>query len=593
MLVLLASMNGCAPAAPPLSAKSTPVVKPAAPPAEESAPAVEPVEVALVARIRHPGELVSRGFGWLGLAIDPAHLIPAFGKKPMPFDIDGTVDIVVVTDPKSPESLHTAVSAPIRSVDEMRDALNKGVTWKPMAHGAYALESPAGSGLPGSGGAGPECAIAPSIGTAKARIVCADGKALELLLPYLTRTLPNVPFEHDVAIDARRSFITASTNGRAAAIGQSIASSLPGAQTLVKALDTLSAEARRFSSEVDGLSVWMDVDTRGVRVEAHLAAHPGSKADASTLSRIFMRPEAGPPDAFFRMPVDSDFTFFGAGSDKAALDALRSGATPLLTEPLTTRKLPSESIRALTDGVFDLATTPWVVSVSMGAPDDPKMQKARGVWSVFAVRSPYAHVAELARALLPAKGARASTDRTQVKLREAKMPAGFSKDAMELEITFPVAPPESAVRKGAPKSVNAVVHLLFTGRGPWTWVAISADEPVAANLLKEVTAEEPKHSLGERPQAAWFRGHSLVSGADLALRATLEPAALERALGATAASVKLPPPAPLLVSTEVAVGKAKGGGDDLILRLDAPASISVGFFFGIFQDAFSTSAAPP
>ena len=77
------------------------------------------------------------------------------------------------------------------------------------------------------------------------------------------------------------------------------------------------------------------------------------------------------------------------------------------------------------------------------------------------------------------------------------------------------------------------------------------------------------------------------------MRSTLDPAILTALLGPAAKSVTLPPLAPLLVSTEVTLGAAKNGEDDLAIRLDAPASISVGFFFALFKDAITAQTAHP
>ncbi len=121
---------------------------------------------------------------------------------------------------------------------------------------------------------------------------------------------------------------------------------------------------------------------------------------------------------------------------------------------------------------------------------------------------------------------------------------------------------------------------------------MSPDNKVATDVITGVTTDV-KPALADRTDATWFRGRALINGADLALKSTIDPEVLAAVLGEAAKSVTLPPPAPLLVSTEVRAGAAKNGEDDLAIRVDAPASIGAGIFFAIFKDAITTHVEKP
>lgn len=555
---------------------------------EPAASKAEPENVGLVLRVRNPGHVMTAGFEWLGLTIPPEHLIPAFGKKPIPFDVGAPLDVLMLSNGVAPARFGVAVSMPMRSVDEMKEALGDKVSWKPLAHGAFLFQGPHGSGLPGSSpDSDVECALAPASGAAKARFVCVEGRPVAPLLPYFLETLPNVSFDHDVAIDLRQPFLGSLVTDPDGSLGSRLLSRMMGGSGWAAALGALASDTTRFAVELDHVAATIDLDARGARLEARLSLPAGAdRARSSALTRLLFEPSKGPPDAFVRLPIDADFAFFGSGSSRETLEEIRreSGRAADLLLPKTWTS-PDEVSR----GLFELFGEPWVVAASLGAQDDPASTKGRGIWLAAGVHTPFSKVAELARALAPsnAKKDKSADAATGLRLREVKSPKGATGDAMALDLTFPIETPEAAAKRGVPKKLEGVAHILLAAQNDWTWVTVSTSEDVAKALLAQVTTGDATKSFASRPEASWFRKGALSGGGDLGLAATIDPAVLESILGPNAKSVQSPQRGPLLYATEVSKGGSPKGGDELVLRVEAPPSLGVGVFLALFKDALS------
>ena len=575
---LLAFMAGCGaatPAPPAAKVAEVPDTTARAAPAIDLSPVAEPPGIVLVAHARAPMDLLQTGFGWLGLAIPVDHLLPTFGPKPVPLDRRGGFDVIAVTEGGPTPVTRFAVSIPILSLAELKEALGDVVIWEPIENGALraaarpGTTSPIASALTQEG----RCAIAPSVGDAKARLVFAEGDTLSSVLPYLTRTVPLAPHAHNLSVELRPDFVL---HPPATPYLDELRGALPGLP--VSYSEGLSRDLASFVSGLHGGSFTLDVDARGTRIEARVPVTAGS----STLASVLLASTGPAPlPSFSRLPARAAFAFYGSGTPIGATEGVRSAAVAALAPKLDSQPL-ADALRA----TLELTASPWVAAVSLGAPPGVAKTAAddgMGVWVVAGLEERYERVAELARGWI-VKGGHGLV------VREGKAPKGSGKEAMRLELRSPAfAEGQSPKRK-----IEPVVHALFASDGPRTWVAISLEEKHATALLRELTSPlgpSRPPTFGDRAEARWLGASPSTTGAFLGLKPSFDPSVLQAILGPAAAGIQAPLPEPLLVQSEIA--KRAGAADELVIRTSAGPGLSATLLLTYLNGMVSASATKP
>lgn len=185
------SIWGCGPKpeAKPPAAKPIETAPPAVVEAPDLSPVKRPAEVVVQGHIARPKLLVDTVTKWSSVPMNPEDLIPA-SARPLGRAIlwEAPIDMVVALDTfgegKLPPPLVVG-SVGLKSLDEALSAAEAmQLPTRKLAAGVYRVgDFPDAS-----------CAVAVSLGTAPARLVCGRGpKDVDALLPYATRGLPSEP----------------------------------------------------------------------------------------------------------------------------------------------------------------------------------------------------------------------------------------------------------------------------------------------------------------------------------------------------------------------------------------------------------------
>jgi len=339
--VLCAACGGEA-AAPPKS--------PAAAPAPKAAPVVEtpdlspvkaPADVFVLGRIKRPTALADSVAKWAGLPVGLRDVLPFAGKElASVIAWDAPVELVASVAP-SGRRVAGAVSLGLTNVDAaVRVARQQGYELKRLAPETYAI----------AGTSHVTCAIAPALGPALARLVCAHKASdLELLLPYVTRGLPNEALgQKDLTIELR-----------AEPLRQRFASEIGSARLFAGfVVRELSIDSQRFDTAVSDAvyatadelaAVVHDLDT--VRLEGTLddAKHEATldlgvafrdhKSWVANLVGDGTRRAQPAPESFFTQPADADEGGYSVARDPHLLDGLRRSLLELADAYLEHEKL--------------------------------------------------------------------------------------------------------------------------------------------------------------------------------------------------------------------------------------------------------------
>lgn len=330
-------------AAPPPKA---PVAAPAAKPAPivetpDLSPVQAPADVFVLGRIKRPTALADSLAKWAGLPVGLRDVLPLAGKElDSVIAWDAPVELVASVAP-SGRRVAGAVSLGLTNTDAaVRVARQQGYELKRLAPETYAL-----GGTPHL-----NCAIAPALGPASARLVCAHKASdLEALLPYVTRGLPNEALgEKDVTVELR-----------AEPLRQRFASEIGSARLFAGfVVRELSIDSQRFDTAVSDavyasadelVAVVHDLDTvrlEGVvddaKHEAALELAVAFRDHKSWVANVVgdgTRRAQPAPDSFFTHPADADEGGYAVARDPHLLDGLRRSLLELVDAYLEHEKL--------------------------------------------------------------------------------------------------------------------------------------------------------------------------------------------------------------------------------------------------------------
>ena len=572
-LLLLAAACGDTPPPNTPNATNKPDAKPVAAVVDLS-PVEEPKNLLVIGRVQKPEAVLKVVGGWASFPLPGAsELVKSVSDASVAeaVDLSQPVDGAVMLGgaKMSPEPI-AAFSVAVKSVDDAKAKLSAKHRLTPAPNGAFIVEGvgkpsfnePKGAKEdkgPDDDDEGTSCTLAPA--TTGGRLVCGDRKAVEQLLPYLTRTMPKLSFTSDVHVELRFAPLREPVQGLKALLPFLIG----GGSKTPPAVRTLAeASAGELADAVNDMNrLVMDTQladlgaTSTVKVEfqstnstiAKIATSNADKADA-------------PPAAFYKLPAETDLAYYARGSDPKLFDRPRELVGNAMMELSESSTMPEAERKALRDLVIDRTATLFTGAVVYGkgfdgaaldkaianvkavkAGDDAADSEARKAvaeqvigWHLVQVNQPVSQVGAVlkdyaniwARPGFKKWVKDNASSKMQAQLRIAPTPAGLPKDTVHLEITIPredltVWPPASmatpappkpggpAVKPGPepkPKKIPqkpVVLHLIAAPDGGATWVGFSADAKLLAARAAIAIAGGDKDTLAKSPTAEALR----------------------------------------------------------------------------------------
>jgi hypothetical protein len=302
-------------------AAATPAATPLSP--REEAPDLSPVEaprgLVLVGRLKTPIPIANRMGRWLGIPAPLLDMLPGRARDlarvldpEAPVEVAGVLDTARGHDP-----LSMVVSLGVTSLAEaVEEARAQGARIRRVAPGVVRIDL----------GSGPDCAVAVSLGRAPARLVCADGdQALEALLPFATRGLPNLeigPRELELSVDV-------------AAVVAAYGAELDGARllsgfvirqlelddarfdrALSEAVNGVADELVLFARDVSKVRLGGVVSEERAEIVLDFEVELGQKRSLVAAALADLGKHAGPPPAsFFTLPGDAQSGGYSLGFD--------------------------------------------------------------------------------------------------------------------------------------------------------------------------------------------------------------------------------------------------------------------------------------
>ncbi len=549
------ALAGCAGAPPPAPRTSTPppVAAPAEP-APDLSPVPEPPTLMLTARWKNMSATLGAFDKMTNLPFRlQQELERALGgaESSKAIKLDGNVEVAAMLDPSgasaTPE-IFAAFSLPLRGADEAREAAERqGVSSRPLRPGAWRLAR-----RRFGGGRSMACDIAASRGEAPARLVCARReRELDLLAPYLTRTLPEQPVgQGDVSVRVRMQPVRETygrfldTTGRA--LGPAAALALAGrfgiSDPLVgETVGDLAGEASDLLQDLDVVSFDASIEPGGAYARASGALRFRGRRSWTARVLTYKNDSAGPPPPiFWHVPKDSDSVAYNRGSDSELVRApfKRLGA---LASALTRPLLPEPDRRAIERALADVpvyGATSVRASGHLDAPAAPKaapgtpaerVRAAREAfaqslgWTVYGVDSPDVTFKDWLRALTTVsngRGLRQVLEKASGDLARAKPafkvvppPAGMPPRTSAFEFSATLesdmldrapgsAPPDAPPKKApaAAKGKLSVFVVVMPDGVDRTWVGVAADPAELKKRLLSARANAPaENKLGARP----------------------------------------------------------------------------------------------
>lgn len=339
--LLLAGPLACEPPAPPVVPEAPPPpaatgVAVAAPPAYDLAPVAEPADVIGLVRWKSPSVDINN----LGACSNvPAGLfdqLPRIGlgkafqerfhdqvdsaELAGVVALDAPVDAILTLDgtARSPKPVY-AFAVGLTSLDAAKHAAEAKGPLTEIVPGVWRIGDKEQR-------RGPSCAVVVSSGATPARLVCAEReKDIQLLAPYLTRTLPTqAPAASDFHLELRVAPIDTRFGDQ---LRQQLRALPILAQTqatigepdfdnaVMTAATALSDELGALASDLDKLQVDATLD-KSTCLTSTTSLQLRGKSSWMVNTLLERADRGGPPPAiFWRAPRDASSAFFGHGSD--------------------------------------------------------------------------------------------------------------------------------------------------------------------------------------------------------------------------------------------------------------------------------------
>ena len=506
-LFALAACGGGAPPAAPV-APAKPIAIAAEPPPDVTAvPA--PDGLVLVGRVTKAEGILKTLGTWTRLPLPGgADLVRSMTDDSVAESVDLSQPIdgaVALRGGKRDMDPLIAVSVAVRSFDDAKSKLGSKHKLTPGKNGQLVVEGVGRSAVSEGRGKAEDdddnasCVLSPA--SSGARLVCGEPDAIDLLSPYLTRTLPRQTWPSDVHLEMTLAALReplAQVKAMLPVLARSmLGSSSPALAKLADAgvgeVVDVVGDTNRISLDAQladtGIDAKMKVEyTRAQSFIAKLATSNPQRADA-------------PPAAFWHLPVDTDVALFGKGSDPKLFDHPKELLGNVFLEATEGAGMPEPERKAVRELVVDrmlaLFTGPLVYGkgydaaaldkaiaaraalkpgADIAARDEAERVAAEEVlgWHLVQVTEPITKVGPILKDWASlwnrpafAKWAKQqSSAKMLAQMRIVPAPAGVTlpKDAVHLEIVMPRAdleempvvpvppppPPQRAGQKPAP-----------------------------------------------------------------------------------------------------------------------------------------------
>ena len=356
-LVALVACGGGA--APPVAlTPAKPAVVPEPPPDVTAVPA--PAGLVVVGRVAKPDGILKTVGSW-------AHLpLPGGAELVRSITDDAVADAVDLAQPvdgaialggskRQPKPL-IAVSVAVRSFDDAKAKLAAKHKLTAGKNGQFYVEGIGSSGAQGKKGEEDEddsdsCVLAHA--SSGARLVCGEREAIDVLAPYLTRTVPRQQWTSDIHLEMTLAalreplgqlrgslpFLAKSVLGSSSpALGQLIESSVNELVDVVGDTTRMTLDAQIADA---GMQATLKVDYASAKsVIARLATSHPERAEA-------------PPPAFLHLPAETDLAVYGKGSDSKLFDHPRELLGNVFLEATEGVGMPEPERKAVRELVVD------------------------------------------------------------------------------------------------------------------------------------------------------------------------------------------------------------------------------------------------
>jgi hypothetical protein len=378
-----------------------------------------------------------------------------------------------------------AVSVAVRSFEDAKTRLGMKHKLTPGKNGQINVDGIGKSGVSGAGegrGKGRDdddddsetCVLSPA--SSGARLVCGERDALDLLSPYLTRTLPRQTWPSDVHLEMTLAALREPL-AQVKAMLPVLARSMLGSSSpaLAKLADAGVNELVDFVGDTNRIALDAQLAETGIdatmKVEYSRAQSFVAKLATSNPQRADV-----PPPAFWHLPGDTDVALYGKGSDPKLFEHPKELLGNVFLEATEGAGMPEPERKAVRELVVDrmlsLFTGPLVYGkgydaaaldkalaakaalkpgADLAARDEAERIAAEEVlgWHLVQVSEPITKVAPILkdwsqlwnRPAFAKWAKQQSSAKMLAQMRIVPAPAGVTlpKDAVHLEIVMPRA----------------------------------------------------------------------------------------------------------------------------------------------------------
>jgi hypothetical protein len=597
-LLALAACGGAPPPAAPVAPKPI-AVAPEPPPDVTAVP--EPAGLVLVGRVSKAEGILKTLGTWTRLPLPGgADLVRSMTDDSVAESVDlgQPVDgAVALRGGKRDMNPLIAVSVAVRSFDDAKTKLGMKHKLTPGKNGQITVDGIGRAAVTdGRGKSRREdddddnqtCVLSPA--SSGARLVCGEPDAVELLSPYLTRTLPRQSWPSDIHLEMTLAALREPL-GQVKAMLPVLARSMLGSSSpaLAKLADAGVNELVDFVGDTNRMS--LDAQLADTGIQATLKVDY-TRAQSFVAKLATSNPQRAdvPPPAFWHLPGDTDLAVFGKGSDPKLFDHPKELLGNVFLEATEGAGMPEPERKAVRELVVDrmlsLFTGPLVYGKGYDAAALDKAIAARNAeksdplvrdesdrvigedvlgWHLVQVTEPITKVGPILkdwsqlwnRPAFAKWAKQQSSSKMLAQMRIVPMPAGVTlpKDSVHLEIVMPrsdldVSPvaapnvmPQRPGQKAAPKGGPTVpptpkklvprkalvLHIIAVPDQGGTWIGVGLDgKLVAQKAAASLSTASDAGTLGKTPAADALRDVK-ANGAWLAtIRGFLVFTALER-----------------------------------------------------------------
>jgi hypothetical protein len=518
--------------------------------APDLSPVAAPSDLFLVGRLKNPAATMDVASSWAKLPMDwRRELTKAEPGVDQVLHWDAPVEVAAALDPSGRGDVpqpFAVVSVGLRGLQPALDMVRRGgESVRQVRAGVYRV-----------GRGSPSCAMAASVGTAPARLVCGDREEdVDALLPYVTRGLPTENLGNaDVRIEVRAEpwrkryaaeLRQAKTLATPFVLRKMSLDDARFDRPLADAVHALTDEALAVVEDIDILRLDATINKgRGTAEASFFAKFRGSNSwVVSSLAETSARASTA-PDAFFRLPKDATAASYTVGADPKRAEPIRRNLAELLDGFLAHAKVPKrlrdqtvalldESWTTQSGSVYARGEIPVAARKSEKSSDLQREQMRTGLgWHIAAVDEPlkkyktyFDRIVKLygdreLRKLVEKEAHIKPKEWPKVRARGGKgLPAG----SVVYELTVPgemfMDYPDGGGPAKPGKPLAAV--LILMPDGDRTWFGVSADEKHLIDRLNAAKKADGASTLASREGLAQMKSNKAVSQGFLTLMTVL------------------------------------------------------------------------